>query len=195
MDLMEAENASPQLDPEFLIDFGGRLLDAWNRHDPDAVAALCTEDVSWNDAALPEPAQGRDGVAEFVRATVRAFPDLQVEVLEEDVLPFVSTIQPRAFAPYQMSGTMLGDWPSLGAAATHRRFSVEGVDRWTFRDGLICHYTTYYDSMAVGRQLGLMPEPSSFSYRAMMRGQHLQAAFGRRKAARTRGLSGRRWAR
>lgn len=34
--------------------------------------------------------------------------------------------------------------------------SVEGVDRWEFRDGRICHYQAYYDLGDLLRQVGLM---------------------------------------
>lgn len=181
---MHATSAEPQIDPEFLVEFGTRLKDAWNSLDADAVAAHCTEDVSWNDAGLPEPARGRAGVAAFVRDTARSLPDFHVEE-QEDCPPVVSPDLPRVFVPYRMSGTMLGDWEPLGVAATNRRFSIEGIDQWTFRGELICHYTTYYDSIAIGRQLGLFPNPATVSHRAFTKLQHLQAAFLRRTAPRS----------
>ena len=62
-------NPAVTIDPEFFTEFAERVKDAWNRHDPEAVASLCTEDVSWADAGLPVPARGRAEVASFVTET------------------------------------------------------------------------------------------------------------------------------
>jgi len=171
--------AGAQLDPAFAAEWGKRYLEAWNSLDADGVATMCTEDVVWNDPALPEPATGRDGVSGFVRATARAFPDFHVDELG----PLeVSVPESRALSRYRMTGTMLGPWEYANLAATGRGIHVLGVDEWTFRGELMSHYRTYYDSLDMARQLGILPTVGSAGDRAMTRLQHVQARFQRRKA-------------
>ncbi len=176
---MEATTeTSSKLDPSFVEDWGRRYLDAWNSLDADAVAALCTEDVVWDDPGLPEPARGREGVRAFVRATERAFPDFYVEELGR---PHLSAEEARVLGRYRMTGTMLGPWEYTNLAPTGRRIEVLGVDEWTFTGELMSGYRTYYDSVAMARQLGVLPPVGSGADRAMARLQHLQARFQRRK--------------
>ena len=54
------------IDPEFLTVILDRVFAAWNANDGDALAALCTEDIEWIDAAVPNPLKGRSEVARFV---------------------------------------------------------------------------------------------------------------------------------
>jgi hypothetical protein len=99
--------AGGKLDPAFVEDWGKRYLEAWNSLDADGVAAMCTEDVAWNDPGLPEPAHGREGVRAFVRATAQAFADFHVEELGK---PYISAEEPRVLSRYRMTGTMLRPW-------------------------------------------------------------------------------------
>jgi steroid delta-isomerase-like uncharacterized protein len=168
--------------PEFLVDFGQRFKDAWNRLDGEAVAALCTEDVVWNDPAIPHPARGRREVAEFVNAMGHAFPDLHVEPL--DGSPYaISPELSRVYVPYLLTATWREDFEPLGLAPTNRRMETEGVEEWTFRGDLICHYRTYYDSLDLARQLGPLPRVDALGQRILRRGQRLQAAYLRRSSA------------
>lgn len=167
------------LDSAFVEDWGRRYVEAWNALDADAVAELCTEDLVWNDPGLPEPLHGREGVRAFVRATAHAFPDFHVEELEQ---AYISTDEPRVLGRYRMTGTMLGSWEYANLAATGRRIEVLGVDEWTFTGELMSHYATYYDSLDMSRQLGILPPVGSAADRAMAPIQHLQARFQRRKA-------------
>jgi uncharacterized protein (TIGR02246 family) len=75
---MAAIDETVGIDPERLRRWADRFLDAWNALDAEAVAALCTEDVVWTDPSAPQPFAGRDGIREFVRLTVNAFPDLHI---------------------------------------------------------------------------------------------------------------------
>lgn len=172
--------AGERLDPAFVADWGKQYLEAWNSLDADGVAALCTEDVVWNDPGLVEPARGREGVRAFVRATAHAFPDFHVD---EAGLPFVSAEEPRALSRYRMTGTMRGAWMYTNLAATGRRIDVPGVDEWTFSGKLMSHYETYYDSLDMARQLGILPSAEGAATRLLTRVQHLQARLGRRKEA------------
>lgn len=167
------------LDPAFIADWAPRYLEAWNAGDGDAVASMCSEDVSWDDPALPETAHGRDGVRRFVEQTLRAFPDFHVD---ETAPPLLSGTEPLALAPYRFSGTMKGPWEPLGMAPTGARVDVRGVDEYRFRDGLLCGYVTYYDSLDMARQLGVLPPQGSGVDRLMTRLQPLQARFQRRRA-------------
>jgi steroid delta-isomerase-like uncharacterized protein len=175
---MEATTKTrPPLDPSFVEEWGKRYLEAWNSLDADGVAALCTEEVTWSDPGYPEPLRGRDQVRAFVRATERAFPDFRVEELGR---PHISAQEPIVLARYRMTGTMLGTWEYTNLAPTGRRIEVLGVDEWTFTRELLSGYRTYYDSLDMARQLGVLPPAGSRVDRAMARFQHLQARLQRR---------------
>jgi steroid delta-isomerase-like uncharacterized protein len=169
------------LDRQFVEDWLGQFLEAWNSHDPDAALALCTEDVVWSDPSLPAPLRGRQTARRFIQSTVEAFPDFHVSHLRP---PFLSPNEPRVLAQYRMTGTMLGDWEELGFAATGARIDVEGIDAYDFRGELMCGCRTLYDSLGTARQLGILPPPGSRSDRLLARAQHVQARFQRRGAAR-----------
>src|SRR5205823_4047251 len=132
----------------FLDDWAGRYLIAWNTHDVGSIVAMCTEDVIWNDPALPETYHGRDGLRRFIGATLRCFPDVQIDELEP---PYPSASAPKALVPYRFRGTMLGPWEPTNIAPTGRPVSFEGIDQWEFRDGLMSRYDTKYDLMGVAR--------------------------------------------
>src|SRR3954467_10900564 len=59
-----------------LAQFCARYLAAWNGRDATAMGDLVTDDVVWEDPALPEPARGPAAVQEFLREAWVAFPDL-----------------------------------------------------------------------------------------------------------------------
>jgi steroid delta-isomerase-like uncharacterized protein len=166
------------LDPAFMQDWAARYLDAWNAGDAEAIAATCTEDVTWYDPALPETVHGRAAVRTFVEQTFRAFPDFHVD---EATPPLLSATEPLALAPYRFTGTMKGAWEPLGIAPTGARVEVRGIDEYRFRDGQLFGYVTYYDSLDMARQLGVLPPAGSGADRLMSRLQPLQARFQRRR--------------
>ena len=174
--------AGVRLDPAFVEKWGKRYLEAWNSLDADGVAAMCTDDVAWKDPGLPEPVHGREEVRAFVRATAHTFPDFHVEELGQ---PYISSEEPRVLSRYRMTGTMLGPWDYTNLAATGRHIDVLGIDEWTFSSELMSHYETYYDSLDMARQLGILPPVGSAADRAMAAIQHLQARFQRRKTRNT----------
>lgn len=167
------------LDREFAEDFTRRYDEAWASRDPDRLAALCTEDVVWTDPALKEPLHGRDGVRRFVRESFRMAPDFRVEMLDA---PYLSPTGPRILVPYRMQGTMTGPWEFLDMAPTGRSFTIEGIDEWDMRDGLIARYATYWDTNSMARQLGQLPDYGTPGEAALVRLQHVQARFQRRSA-------------
>jgi len=56
-----------QVDAGFVSHLLERLHAAVNAHDAQAVAALCCEDVVWEDPAAPEPLRGWEAVYRFHR--------------------------------------------------------------------------------------------------------------------------------
>jgi steroid delta-isomerase-like uncharacterized protein len=165
------------IDPGRLRCWADRFLDAWNAWDAEAVAALCTEDVVWIDPSASEPFAGREGIREFVRLTIDAFPDLHIA---ETSPPYCRPGSSTVLSPYRMTGTMRGALDLF--APTGRRVSVVGVDEWTFRCELLYRYRTYYDTIDAARQLGIMPASGSRAERLMSRIQHAQARLQRRTA-------------
>ena len=157
---------------ERLREFGERYQAAWSAHDPDAVAACVTEDIVWEDPALPEPAIGRAEVAEFVRTSVTAFPDLR---FSEPGAPAISEDGLVAYVPWRMTGTNTGPIDPPGFAPTGRTIEVEGVDLWRFRNGLIWRYRAAYDFAGMARQLGLLPPRGGFAEKGIVGMQRLRS--------------------
>jgi hypothetical protein len=150
--MSETATWGAQLDPAFVEEWGRRFGDAWNDHDPEAIVDLCTEDVAWNDAAMPGPASGHQALRDFANFTFTAFPDFHVVETAECL--FISPLEPLVLVPYRMTGSRRGA-EEPGAGGDIARFSVSGIDQWSFRGEKLCHYVTYYDKAEMTRQLEL----------------------------------------
>lgn len=139
---------------EFLNDFVRRYAKAWTKKESAAnpLKSLITEDVRWGDPMLPQPIHGSAAVLGLLEACFTAFPDLTCDVMDP---LYVCADGKSVMFHWRLSGTLNGPLPS-GAQPTGKRMSMEGVDRWEFRDGLICHYQAYYDLGDMLRQVGLM---------------------------------------
>jgi len=56
---------------QFLLGYGK----AWNDHDPDAIAALHTEDTRFDTHGFSEPVEGRAAMREAAAETFERFPE------------------------------------------------------------------------------------------------------------------------
>jgi steroid delta-isomerase-like uncharacterized protein len=177
---MATTDQAKGLDPAFLEDFAQRWADAWNSHDGNAVAALCTEDIVYDDPALEQTARSRAEVAAFVEQAVRAFPDFR---FEEPEPPYPSRTEQKAIVPWRMIATHAGPMEPPGFAPTGAKVVIDGVDHWWFRDGLVAKYRADYDLMAVARALGAVPEAGSRAEKVGAFMQRIKARGMRRRAS------------
>ena len=169
-----ATQAPAAVDAAFVRDFSERWVAAWNAHDADALVAMCTDDVEWEDPASPEVAHGHEEVREFLATIWTIFPDLAFTTPEP---PLVALEGPRAAQVWRLSGTFLGPDPT-GFAPTGKHVDQEGVDLYEFRDGLVARYRARYDVSESLRQMGLSPPRGGRAERAL--------AFVQRTAMRLR---------
>ena len=162
----------------FAREFADRWQKAWNSRDPDQVAALCTEDVVWDDPITEKAERGRAAVADYLRSVWRAFPDLEFSWPEG---PYASFHGIKLALHWRVKGTMLGPMDPPGFAPSGRRIVLEGVDLLELRDGLCCSYQGFFDRQAVAQQVGAAPATGSQAERVAVGAQRLLAAIERRR--------------
>jgi steroid delta-isomerase-like uncharacterized protein len=136
---------APVSDPRAVEDFALRWGTAWNDHDGDAVAALCAEELVYDEPALGDTAHGRDAIRNFVTAMDTAYPDHTFSLVG-----LYADVRRRAvLVAWRFTGTRAG---------TGHTVDFHGDDRLEFdEDGLIRAYRCLYDHDLVLRQLGGMP--------------------------------------
>ena len=136
-------------------DLAKKWTDAYNRHDPRAVAANYAQDCVVYDPILPEPLKGRAAIEKDAADFFRAFPDLRVEVIN------IFEKGDRAAGEIKMTGTNNGplDTPMGEVPATGKRIDVRGalVGRIN-AENLIVEERRYYDTGTLMQQLGLAPQ-------------------------------------
>jgi steroid delta-isomerase-like uncharacterized protein len=125
---------------------------AWNAHDPKAVAAAFAEGGTYTDPAVTGPPLTGTAVAEHARALLAAFPDLSFEILGGRAAGGGQVI-----TQWLMHGTNTGTWS--GQPPTGRPVTVRGVDVFTVTDGKITSAEGYFDRQALAEQLGFQMRP------------------------------------
>ncbi|MGP8242878.1 MAG: nuclear transport factor 2 family protein [Solirubrobacteraceae bacterium] len=137
-----------------------RYFEAIGAHDVQGAAAMWAdggrEDVRGQGVFI-----GPEGLREFIGSLVEAIPDLKVEIVE------TTTEEERCAIHWRFSGTFAGPGSLNGVKPTGHRLELEGVDVLTVRDGLIQCNDAFADTMAVPRQLGMMPPLGSSAEQRM----------------------------
>jgi steroid delta-isomerase-like uncharacterized protein len=127
-----------------------RAYDALNAGDVDGFGELLADDFIEHEET-PGLAPTKDGVMQFFRMYVAAFPDLRFTA--EDVLPSGDKVVVRARA----TGTHQGDF--MGMPPTGRSMDVQLIDIIRFGDdGLAHEHWGVFDAMTMMQQLGALPE-------------------------------------
>ena len=123
-----------------LVEFAKEYSGAWALHDPDAIAALHTDDSVFDLHGVGASATGRAAVRDLIATLLTAVPDLRFEPKR------VHFGAEHFVTEYVMTGTAEG-----------KPFAIAGADVFTMRDGLVGRKDTYLDWLAYQRQVGADP--------------------------------------
>lgn len=127
-----------------------RMYDLLNAGDVDGFGDLLGDDFVEHEE-LPVGAPTKEGVKDFFRMHLAAFPDLRMSA--EDILPSGD----RVVARVRMSGTHQGEF--MGIPATGKAVDVQLVDIIRFGDdGLASEHWGVFDTMTMMQQLGAVPD-------------------------------------
>lgn len=161
------------VDAPFARQFLQRLHAAASAHDAEGVAALCHEDVVWEDPAAPGTLHGRDAVLRFHRDIMfPALPDARIELLDG---PYLALDGRGVAARLRISGTMTGPLSPPGFAPTGGPLVFETAEFSHFHDGLLKRHVVVLNMLELARQIGAVPPPGTLGARIGVWMQHLAA--------------------
>ena len=156
------------------------LVSAWNEQDLSKILACMTEDVIWDDPALPSPAEGKEEVKQFCEVVLRAFPDFHYKIRNPIC---VDEGYSRCAVPFRITATNVGPMDPPGYGPSGKSVEFEGLDLLELRDGVISRITTYFNIVAVAEKLLAMqvrPPVGSRSERVLVWFQRVRAGWIRR---------------
>lgn len=127
-------------------DLPERLLEAYNRHDPAAVARLYGADATHEDIAQGRLRRGPDAIADGLRRFFQWFPDARWEPALK-----IAGQQNRSAITYRLIATL--QEPMGSVAARGQQISLRGVLVLEQNDDLISRSTDFWDGLTFQRQL------------------------------------------
>lgn len=137
-------------------------LEAWNLHDPDAVAAFFAADGVYDDRGAGAMLYGATAIRAHVASVMAAFSNLRFEL--------VRAAHGEDFTAGEWTAAMTHSGELDGLRSTGRRVNSAGVDVATLDErGQVEHLVSYYDGAAIMRDLGLLPARGSRVERALLR--------------------------
>lgn len=133
-----------------------RFVEAIERADGDAFAALFAEDAVGHHPFFPEPLQGREAIRASEQGLFDSFSDIHVEVrsvlADHDRCAMEVVLRATNTGPLDVGG-------EDPVPATHRTVEIPAVWWCEVRDdGLIVEERDYLDTAAFMAQLGLGPQ-------------------------------------
>ncbi len=121
--------------------FCDRWEKAWNDHDAEAAAALCSEDVVYDEPTLGKTVHGREAIGAFVTRMSTSIPDYYLERLGL----YAEVTRRAVLVAWHLTGTVAG---------TGQPIEFHGDDRLELgEDGLIHAYRCMYDNQHVLSQI------------------------------------------
>jgi steroid delta-isomerase-like uncharacterized protein len=127
-----------------------RLYDLISAGDVDGFGELMADDFVEHEET-PGLAPTKDGVKEFFRMYIAAFPDLRFD--PEDVLASGD----KSVGRVRITGTHRGEF--MGMPPTGKSIDVQAIDIVRFgEDGLAREHWGVFDAMTMMQQLGVVPE-------------------------------------
>jgi steroid delta-isomerase-like uncharacterized protein len=160
---------------EWLHAFLDRYVAAWRSKDGAGISACVTEDTIWHDPSVPDPIEGRRGVADFVATSLRTFPDMAYSAAFS---PVITGDAMAALVPWRITGTHQGMIEPPGFAGTGRRIDIFAIDIWQFRSGLIWRSQSIWNLAEMLEQLEIMPARGSAAERAFAQAQRWRSKLG-----------------
>jgi steroid delta-isomerase-like uncharacterized protein len=133
------------------LEVSKRSIDAWNRHDTDAVTALYAEDATYHTPRFDHPLKGQ-AITNFLKSVLTAYPDLRFEVISRgDIGGGLVASQLVLHATH--TGPFMDGTPPTGRAVAYpiASFAQVGGDK-------IRSEHVYFDRQTVAEQLGLKPK-------------------------------------
>jgi steroid delta-isomerase-like uncharacterized protein len=103
-----------------------RYNEAWNAHDLDAICALHTADMVFENHTAGERVEG-EHVRPHIARIFENWPDLSF----------------RGRRLYAREGLVVSEWTATATDAEGRRLEWDGIDVFPFRDGLIARKDVY----------------------------------------------------
>jgi ketosteroid isomerase-like protein len=109
-----------------------RVLDAFNRHDLDAILSFFSDDCAFVSPRGPEPwgrrFEGKAAVREGLAARFTGIPDVSYE----------------GHADFVSGERGASEWTLRGSTVDGERIEVRGCDLWTFRGDEIVRKDSYW---------------------------------------------------
>jgi glyoxylase-like metal-dependent hydrolase (beta-lactamase superfamily II)/predicted ester cyclase len=158
-----------------------RYFEAIDARDLDAAVSMWAEGGRENvrgqaDLVAPE------GVRAFIGELLDALPDMHFEIVS------TTSQDERCAVQWRLTGTFAGPGSLSGIAPTGDPVTLEGFDLLSVRDGLIRSNDAFPDSIALPRQIGMLPAQGSTGDRRMMSAFNAKTRLTSRLSAREGGL-------
>ena len=141
---------NPALPTKAITQIVTELVEAWNAHNPERVAALYAPAYEGTDVGEASPQRGPQAVRQMVARYLGAFPDL--EFTEQETI-FQGQ---RAALMWMARGTHRG--PLMNIPATNRPTEIRGMSLLIVEDGKITREASIWDVAGFLRSIGLLPE-------------------------------------
>lgn len=132
------------------------LIAAYNAHDKDRLLALYHPDFEGEDLSEGKKATGHSDATRMLDYILRAFPDLEMKLLEWGV------DGDKIFFFWQASGHQRGRLMNI--PPTGKFCSFLGSTFLTLKDGKIIRSRRIWDVATALRNIGLLPEPTTREY-------------------------------
>ena len=131
-----------------------KMVDAFNRHEANAFAALFAPDAVAYDPQYPQPLKGREAIRKDIEDFFQAFPDIQFKI--SNIIVSGDTVAFEGSAIGTHKGPLAG--PTGTVPATNRGVEIRfaAFDRVNAQD-LVVEERRYFDLAGMMQQLGLMP--------------------------------------